>query len=135
MRPSPTGADNISSPRGVAYSPDAARSASATSARMRLDAATNDRPASVKTNARLDRLNNLVSRCASSSDTLRLTVANGDFCRRAASDKLPASATARTTDMASKRSIGGFHFLEECISILADVHWFRKDLTSSQKTF
>src|ERR1700754_3583283 len=55
--------------------------------------------------ARLERLNSLACKCASSSDTFRLTVVSGAFCRRAAADRLPASATASTTDIASRRSM------------------------------
>ena len=51
----------------------------------------------LRTSAGLERLNSLVCRCASSSATLRLTVASGAFLRRAAADRLPASATASTS--------------------------------------
>src|SRR5262249_37870673 len=47
----------------------------------------------------------LVCRCASSSDTLRLTVASGAFRCRAAAERLPASATASAIDMPSRRSM------------------------------
>src|SRR5262245_48197256 len=77
---------------------------------MRLAAPMNERPASVRTSARLVRLNSLVCKCASSSDTLRLTVARGVFWRRAAADRLPVSATANAMDMASKRSTDASKF-------------------------
>src|SRR6201999_3901413 len=70
-------------------------------------------PASVGMSARLERLNSLVCKCASSSETFRLTVVSGAFCRRAAADRLPASATASTTDMASRRSIEVSIFWQE----------------------
>jgi hypothetical protein len=57
---------------------------------------------------RLDRLNNRVLRCVSSSETLRLTVARGMSRRRAAAERLPASTTVRRRDIDSKRSIGDF---------------------------
>ena len=56
-------------------------------------------------------------RCASSSDTRRLTVASGVPSLREAADRLPASTTASNVVIASSRSMlelsilrkGGFH--------------------------
>ena len=59
--------------------------------------------ASVGTSTRLERLNSLVRSCASRSETFRLTVASDVLC--AAGDRPPASATASTIDIASKRSM------------------------------
>src|SRR5262245_63262126 len=53
---------------------------------------------------------------------------SGVFCWRAAADRLPASATASTIDMASRRFIRYFHIVEGYISILPDGHIFRKGL-------
>jgi hypothetical protein len=53
------GAATVNFPRGVVDAPAAVRSASATSARIRFAAATNERPASVGTSSRVVRLNSL----------------------------------------------------------------------------
>ncbi|MCY1308465.1 hypothetical protein D9M70_584760 [compost metagenome] len=50
-------------------------------------------------------------RCFSRSATLRLTVASGACNRRAPAERLPASTTASSTDIASNRSIGSFRKL------------------------
>src|SRR5215469_16083174 len=104
-RPRETGAVTMSSPVGLVYSPVAARSASERSARICFSAATYDRPESVSVSLRADRSKSLARRCSSSSVILRLAVAGGVLRRRAAAERLPASATASTIDMASRRSI------------------------------
>src|SRR5215469_4747886 len=104
-RPRETGAVTMSSPVGLVYSPVAARSASERSARICFSAATYDRPESVSVSLRAERSKSLARRCSSSSVILRLAVAGGVLRRRAAAERLPASATASTIDMASRRSI------------------------------
>src|SRR6516164_8763059 len=99
MRPRLAGAVIVNSPVGAVYSPEAMRSASDTSARMRLHAARYQLPASVSASWRLERLNSLIRRWDSSSETLRLTVVSGVFIWRAAADRLPASTTVRKVDI------------------------------------
>ena len=52
----------------------------------------------------LDRTSRRFFRCASSSSTLRLTVASGEPSFLDAADRLPASTAASSTDIASRRS-------------------------------
>src|SRR5277367_4476357 len=68
----------------------------------------------------------MAPRCVSNSDSFRLTVASGVLSRRAAAERLPASATAKAIDIPSRRSIQCFHFLEEYFPILPDSDLFRK---------
>src|SRR5450759_1610877 len=75
---------------------------------MRREAATNNLPASVRVICRFDRINNRTFKCASSSETLRLIVANGTLSFRDAAEMLPASETASKADIASSRSIVRF---------------------------
>src|SRR5215813_8270474 len=117
-RPSKTGAVTMSSPVGLVYSPVAAWSASERSARIRFSAATYDRPESVSVSLRAERSKSLAPKCSSSSVILRLAVATGVLRRRAAAERLPASATASTIDMASRRSIARpFHGAEWWIPV------------------
>src|SRR3984957_14874859 len=136
MRPRSTGAVTVSSPVGAAYSPEAAHSASVTSARIRLQAATYELPASVRTSLWLDRLNSFVRRCDSRSETLRLTVARGAWRRRAAADRLPASTTVKKIDIASRRSIAdSFHNLERQLSVLVHSRTFERSYLKRQLVF
>src|SRR5262249_50007663 len=61
---------------------------------------------------RLVRLTSRVRRCASSSETFRLTVASGIPSLRDADDRLPASTAASSVDMALSLSIRSFHYPE-----------------------
>src|SRR6516165_6469822 len=128
-RPRLTGAVTISSPVGAEYSPEAARSASLRSAKMRFDAATYELPAAVSASFRAVRSNSLARKWASSSEIFRLAVATGVLRRRAAAERLPASATANTIDMASRRSIDGpFHCVEQWIPFSHRIHVFGRNL-------
>ena len=59
----------------------------------------------VGVNRRLERLNSRAPKCASSSETLRLTVASGTLSLRPAAERLPVSTTLSRIDMASRRSM------------------------------
>ena len=61
--------------------------------------------ASVSESLRLVRTTNCVRKCASSSATLRLTVASGMPSAREAADRLPPSTAAISVAIASNRSI------------------------------
>src|SRR6516225_7601021 len=131
-RPRLTGAVIISSPVGAEYSPEATRSASIRSAKIRFDAWTKELPAAVGTSFRAVRSNSLVRRCASSSEILRLAVAAGVLRRRAAAERLPASATDSTIDIASRRSMAGpFQAVEQWLPFSQRMRVFGKNLSDA----
>src|SRR5215471_17340013 len=76
---------------------------------------------------RLVRLTSRVRRCASSSETFRLTVASGIPSLRAAADRLPASTAASSVDMDSNRSIWCFQKTEGWFLIIHVPHVFWKN--------
>ncbi len=80
-------------------------------------------PASVRVSLRVERWNSRTPRLRSSAATLRLTAAGVSAGRRAAAEKLPASALRTKDSRVAKLSIDVLHvdIFKHCLKVISDI--------------